>query len=94
MTNTGPKHQQTSMSTGMVLNLASLGFLAVAGLFLNFAIARFYGEEMLGLFNMALRPRSAPLGSTSRYCRPSRLKPASIRLPLTGQLRPDWSERL
>jgi len=53
MTNTGPKHQQTSMSTGMVLNLASLGFLAVAGLFLNFAIARFYGEEMLGLFNMA-----------------------------------------
>lgn len=46
-------HKQTPMTLGMALNLASLGFLAVAGLFLNFAIARFYGEEALGLFNMA-----------------------------------------
>ncbi|HRI99400.1 MAG TPA: polysaccharide biosynthesis C-terminal domain-containing protein [Hyphomonas sp.] len=46
-------HTKTPMSLGMILNLASLGFLAVAGLFLNFAIARYYGEEALGLFNMA-----------------------------------------
>ncbi|MDP3459704.1 MAG: oligosaccharide flippase family protein [Hyphomonas sp.] len=46
-------HNPTSLSMGMALNLASLGFLALAGLLLNFAIARFYGEEVLGLFNMA-----------------------------------------
>jgi stage V sporulation protein B len=53
MTEVKRPHTQTPMTLGMVLNLASLGFLAVAGLFLNFAIARFYGEEALGVFNMA-----------------------------------------
>jgi O-antigen/teichoic acid export membrane protein len=48
-----PQHAQTSLSSGMVWNLASLGFLALAGLFLNFAIARVYGEDALGVFNVA-----------------------------------------
>ena len=42
-----------SLQQGMIWNLASLGFLALAGLFLNFAIARFYGQTALGVFNMA-----------------------------------------
>ena len=33
-------------------NMASLAFLAAAGLLLNFAIGRFYGPAALGLFNV------------------------------------------
>lgn len=37
----------------VVWSMASLGFLAVAGLTLNLAIARFYGAQYLGIFNIA-----------------------------------------
>lgn len=36
----------------VIFNMASLGFLATAGLVLNFAIGRFYGPAALGLFNI------------------------------------------
>ncbi len=38
--------------TNVLWNMASLGFLAFAGLLLNFVIARFYGASALGLFNI------------------------------------------
>lgn len=38
--------------TNVLWNMASLGFLAFAGLLLNFVIARFYGAAALGLFNI------------------------------------------
>jgi len=37
----------------VVWSLASLAFLALAGLMLNLAIARFYGAQILGVFNIA-----------------------------------------
>jgi len=43
----------TPLRAGIIWNIGSLGFLALAGLFLNFAIARFYGSEALGIFNIA-----------------------------------------
>jgi len=45
--------KQTPLMSGIVWNICSLGFLALAGLFLNFAIARFYGSQVLGVFNVA-----------------------------------------
>lgn len=53
MTKTIERGAPTSLKSGVIWNLASLGFLALAGLMLNFAIARFYGSEALGVFNVA-----------------------------------------
>ena len=52
MTQSEPHNMPTPLKTGVIWNLASLGFLALAGLVLNFAIARIYGSEALGLFNI------------------------------------------
>jgi O-antigen/teichoic acid export membrane protein len=41
-----------TFGTNVLWNMASLAFLAAAGLFLNFVIARWYGAEALGLFNI------------------------------------------
>ncbi len=41
-----------TFGTNVLWNMASLGFLAFAGLLLNFVIARFYGASALGLFNI------------------------------------------
>lgn len=53
MTKTANRGTPTSLKSGVIWNLGSLGFLALAGLMLNFAIARFYGSEALGVFNVA-----------------------------------------
>jgi stage V sporulation protein B len=47
-----PPLSERSLGTNVLWNLASLAFLAFAGLLLNFAIARFYGPAALGLFNI------------------------------------------
>lgn len=43
---------ERTFTTNVLWNMASLAFLAVAGLLLNFAIGRFYGPAALGLFNI------------------------------------------
>lgn len=59
MTGTGPgtdgadAHKGTSIATGVVWNIAALGFLAAAGIVLNLVVGRTYGPATLGAFNVA-----------------------------------------
>lgn len=43
----------TSIATGVLWNIAALGFLAVAGIVLNLVVGRVYGPATLGIFNVA-----------------------------------------
>lgn len=47
-----PDNTEAGLRSGVIWNLISLGFLAFAGLLLNFAIARFYSPDALGIFNI------------------------------------------
>lgn len=46
------RRAQLSIGSAILWNLASLGFLAVAGFVLNIVIGRYYGPETLGVFNV------------------------------------------
>lgn len=47
-----PRGPLAAMRPAILWNLASLGFLALAGLALNIVIGRYYGPETLGVFNV------------------------------------------
>jgi O-antigen/teichoic acid export membrane protein len=47
-----PKPARTGLATGLLWNLISLAFLALAGIFLNIAIGRWYSASALGTFNV------------------------------------------
>ncbi|MCR4523804.1 MULTISPECIES: oligosaccharide flippase family protein [Bosea] len=49
----GEAHKGTSIATGVLWNIAALGFLAVAGIVLNLVVGRVYGPATLGVFNVA-----------------------------------------
>ncbi|MGE0516309.1 MAG: oligosaccharide flippase family protein [Hyphomicrobiaceae bacterium] len=49
-----PNSIDRSFGRDIVWNMASLGFLAAAGLMLNFVVASAYGPEVLGLFNIVM----------------------------------------
>lgn len=48
-----PRGRATPFSTGVIWNLGSLAFLALAGFVLNIVIGAVYGPEALGVFNIA-----------------------------------------
>jgi len=51
-----PERQQaepTDLRAGVIWNIGSLGFLALAGFVLNIVIGRVYGPDALGVFNIA-----------------------------------------
>jgi O-antigen/teichoic acid export membrane protein len=50
---TGHLRTTSSLTTGVIWNMAALAFLALAGIALNLAIGRLYGPETLGVFNVA-----------------------------------------
>lgn len=49
--NSGPP-PPTALRAGLIWNLGSLAFLAIAGFLINIVIARAYDESVLGLFNI------------------------------------------
>lgn len=51
-TETSPQRNASTFRSGLVWNLASLGFLALAGFALNIVIGRVYGAAQLGNFNI------------------------------------------
>jgi O-antigen/teichoic acid export membrane protein len=48
-----PRGKASSFSLGIIWNMGSLIFLALAGFILNIVIGRVYGPEALGVFNIA-----------------------------------------
>lgn len=48
-----PRGAASEFKTGVIWNLGSLAFLALAGFVLNIIIGRVYGSEALGVFNIA-----------------------------------------